>query len=63
MKLKLFAMKGKVKKLRLEAATAGKKKYSHYFSFKKKDNTVRNLELLVACVIVFMAGMGIYEAL
>lgn len=38
----------------------GKKKYSHYFSFAKKDNIIRNIEIIVACVIAFIAGTGVY---
>jgi hypothetical protein len=58
----LFAMK-KYRNMRLEAVTESENEYTHYSAFKKKDAAVRNIEIIVACVIAFMAGMGIYQVL
>ncbi|MCR5862953.1 hypothetical protein LRS05_12765 [Flavobacterium sp. J372] len=53
----------KYRNMRLEAVTGSENKYAHYSAFKKKDAAVRNIEIIVACVIAFMAGMGIYQVL
>lgn len=51
------------KSVRFEAVASGKKKYVHYLSFKRKDEAVRNIEIIIVCVIAFIAGMGIYQVL
>lgn len=56
-------MKNRNENMRLEAVGTGEKKYTHYLSFKRKDNAVRNIEIIVACAIVFMVITGIYQVL
>lgn len=41
----------------------GRKKYKWHFNFAKKDNTIRNIEIAVACIVAFIAGSGIYGLL
>lgn len=53
----------KYRKMRLEAIADGRNRYSHYLSFKKKDEVVKNIEIIVACLVAFMAGIGIYQVL
>ena len=48
---------------KLEYVTAGKKRYNYHFSFSKKDNLIRNIEIIVACVIALIAGIGVYNIL
>lgn len=56
-------MKNRNENMRLEALRATEGKYTHYLSFKRKDNTVRNIEIIVASAIVFMVATGIYQIL
>lgn len=39
------------------------KRHGHYVAFSKKDNIIRNLEVIVACIIAFVAGLGVYGIL
>lgn len=48
---------------RVQYAAAGKKKFIHYMSFKKKDAIIRNIEIIVACVVAFVVGTGLYNIL
>ncbi len=36
------------------------KRHRHYTAFSKKDTIIRNLEVIIACVIAFIAGAGVY---
>lgn len=51
----------RTKPLEYVTATAGKKRYTFHTSFSKKDNIIRNIEIGVACVVAFIAGIGVYE--
>lgn len=44
----------------VQFATAGKKKYVYHFSFSKKDAIIRNIEIIVACIIALIVGVGVY---
>jgi hypothetical protein len=47
----------------LEYVTAGRKRYNYHFSFAKKDALIRNIEIIVACIIALIAGIGVYNIL
>lgn len=47
----------------LEYVTAGKKRYAFHSSFAKKDSIISNIEIIVACIIAFISGLGIYGLL
>lgn len=34
-----------------------------YLSFRKKDNIIRNIEIIVACIVAFIVGWGVYGVL
>ena len=40
--------------------TERRKKFAWHFAFAKKDGIIRNLEIIIACVIAFVAGAGMY---
>ena len=37
------------------------KKYSHYFSFRRKDAIIKNIEFIVGAIIAIIVVAGIYE--
>lgn len=39
--------------------TAVKKRYSYAYAFEKKNAIIRNIEIIVACVVAFIIGMGV----
>lgn len=43
-----------------EYVTADKKKYNHYFSFKRKDTIITSIEIIGATAIALFAAAGIY---
>jgi hypothetical protein len=45
----------------VQYAAAGKRGYAAHYSFTKKNNIIRNIEIIVACVIAVIAGTGLYE--
>ena len=47
----------------MEYVTAGKKRYTFHTSFTKKDTIIKNIEVIVACIIAFTAGVGMYQLL
>lgn len=40
--------------------TERRRKFAWHFAFAKKDGIIRNLEIVIACVIAFIAGAGMY---
>ncbi len=40
-----------------------KKKYSHYFSFRKKDTIIRNIEIIVGIIVAAIVAVGVYGLL
>lgn len=57
-------MKNKHKPMRnLEYVAVGKKRYNYHFSFSKKDAVIRNIEIIIACIIAFMVVAGLYNVL
>lgn len=52
-----------MKNTRLQLVTAGKNKQAYQFAFKKKDAIMRNIQIIVACIIAFVAGTGLYQIL
>jgi hypothetical protein len=45
---------------RLQYAVAGRR-YTQNVELGKKNSIIRNIEIIVACVVAFMAGTGMYE--
>jgi len=41
--------------------TGAGKRDAHYSAFYKKDSIIKNIEIIVACVTAFIAGIGLYE--
>lgn len=37
-----------------------KEKYKHYAAFRRKNNIIRNIEIIVVCIIAIIAAVGIY---
>ncbi len=52
-----------MKNTRLQLVTAGKNKQAYQFAFKRKDAIMRNIQIIIACIIAFVAGSGLYEIL
>lgn len=44
-----------------EYATAGKKKYTQHYSFKRKDAIITYIEIIGATAIALFAAAGIYQ--
>lgn len=44
------------------ASLKGNKKQAH-LSFRKKDTIIRNIEIIVACIVAFIVGWGVYGVL
>ena len=42
-------------------ATTGKKKNAYHFSFSRKNAIIRNIEIIVACIVAFIVGTGVYD--
>lgn len=38
-----------------------KKRFKSYAAFSKKDTIIKNLEIIVACVVAFIVGFGLYN--
>ncbi len=43
--------------------TTGAKVKQAQISLKRKDAVIKNIEIIVACIVAFVAGSGIYEIL
>lgn len=46
---------------RLEYVAAGKNRFKFHSSFYKKDIIIKNLEIIIMCIVAFIAGIGIYN--
>lgn len=53
----------KMRNTRLQFVTAGKNRQAYQFAFKRKDAIMRNIQVIIACIIAFVAGTGLYEIL
>lgn len=40
--------------------TKKRKKHVYRFSFSSRDNIIRNIEIIVACIVAFIVGVGVY---
>ncbi|RZJ75655.1 MAG: hypothetical protein EOO45_04905 [Flavobacterium sp.] len=47
----------------MQYVPAGKRRFNHHFSFRKKDNIIKNIEIIVACIVAFIVGIGVYNVL
>lgn len=46
---------------RLQFATASKRRPAFDYAFNRKSAIIRNIEIIIACLIAFIAGSGLYE--
>ncbi|WP_165764559.1 hypothetical protein [Flavobacterium cyanobacteriorum] len=37
------------------------KRFAFHASMKKKNTIIKNIEIIVACIVAFIAGTGMYE--
>lgn len=45
----------------IQYPSGGSKKYRYPVDFDRKNTIIRNIEITVACVVAFIAGIGLYE--